>query len=218
MKTTKPFFVALVLSLLLFSSTTVLAQETSKYITVTTLHWNMDLEDFDMDIWKSVEKEYLEKVTSQNEYILGSSFYLHEFTPDNTELIYVGVYESWEFNDEQGWLDLAGCDETFLQRVLESEPYTSIFCFLGDQFHLLEDSTGSQSISLNYHIIESTSEYLVYLFKGPDAEAGEDCYQYKSVFFNEDYVTAEHNWDRPTNPPRIRSLWNKIDPVGVRHK
>ncbi|ALJ05959.1 hypothetical protein APS56_12810 [Pseudalgibacter alginicilyticus] len=99
MKKNNQFFVTFVLSLLLFSSTTILAQEepqTSEYITITTLHWNMDIEDFDMDTWKSVEKEYLEKVTAKNEYIMGSSFYLHEFSPDNTELIYVGVYESWE--------------------------------------------------------------------------------------------------------------------------
>ena len=100
MKTTNRFFSAVAVMLLLFSSTTISAQneeqKTPRYITVTMLHWNMDYEDFDMDTWKSVEKEYLDKVTKKNEYIMGSSMYLHQMTPDNTELVAVTVYGSWE--------------------------------------------------------------------------------------------------------------------------
>ncbi|PKQ43752.1 hypothetical protein CSW08_17305 [Confluentibacter flavum] len=84
--------------LLLFSTTKILAQEAQtapQFITVTTMHWNMENDDFDMDTWKSVEKEYLDKVTMKNEYIMSSSFYLHNLTPDNTELISVRTYGSW---------------------------------------------------------------------------------------------------------------------------
>ncbi|WP_189361220.1 hypothetical protein [Algibacter mikhailovii] len=99
MKKTKPFFVAIVLSLLLLSSTTIFAQEGEdkgpQYMTLTTLHWNMDYEDFDMDTWKSVEKEYLDKVTAKNEHVAASSFYLHQLSPDNRELISVRVYDTW---------------------------------------------------------------------------------------------------------------------------
>ena len=124
MKKTNQFFVAIVLPLLLLSTTTLFAvqeeEEGPHYMTVTTMHWNMDYEDFDMDTWKSVEKEYLDKVTAKNEYVANSSFYLHQLTPDNRELIYVRVYNTW--NDiekagerdgeleEEGWPDKAARD------------------------------------------------------------------------------------------------------------
>ncbi|MBU3821997.1 hypothetical protein KO566_07990 [Flavobacteriaceae bacterium XHP0103] len=99
MKTTNQFFTAICMMLLLCSTIQVSAQEEQTapvYITVTTMHWNMDMEDFDMDTWKSVEKEYLDKVIAKNDYVMSSSFYLHNLTPDNTELVYVRSYGSWE--------------------------------------------------------------------------------------------------------------------------
>ncbi|WP_445733376.1 hypothetical protein [Mariniflexile sp.] len=98
MKTTNQFFKTMAMALLLCISTTIFAQdkpEGPQYLTVTTLHWNMDMEDFDMATWKAIEKEYLEKVTRKNDHVMASSFYLHQMTPDNTELIYVRVYGSW---------------------------------------------------------------------------------------------------------------------------
>lgn len=67
----------------------------AKYVVVTTMHWNMENEDFSMDEWKATEKEYLDKVVSKNDLIMGASFYMHQFTEDNTELLYVQVYSSW---------------------------------------------------------------------------------------------------------------------------
>ncbi|AJR02594.1 hypothetical protein [Siansivirga zeaxanthinifaciens] len=99
MKTTNQFFAAILCMLLLFSTTIISAQEAepvAKFISATTMHWNMNNEDFEMDAWKSLEKEYLEKVTNKNEYLIASSFFLHQMTPDNTELIHVRVYGSWE--------------------------------------------------------------------------------------------------------------------------
>lgn len=98
MKTTNRTLTALTLFLLLLCLPAVFAQEEVKgpeYITVTTMHWNMDLDDFNMNTWKTVEKEYMDKVTSKNEYVMGASFYVHQFTPDNTEVIYVQSYGSW---------------------------------------------------------------------------------------------------------------------------
>lgn len=100
MKTTKQLFSAIVLALLLFSNTTILAQddapEVQQFMTVTTNHWNMDKEDFKMSEWKAAEKEYHEKVTMKNEYIMGASFYLHNMTADNTEFLTVQNFASWE--------------------------------------------------------------------------------------------------------------------------
>ncbi|MEC3906706.1 hypothetical protein VOI54_06725 [Tamlana sp. 2201CG12-4] len=109
MKTTSQLISAIAMMLLLCFTTTVLAQEEeqkgSQYITVTTLHWNMDYEDFDMDTWKAVEKEYLDKVTAKNDHVMGSSFYLHQMTPDNRELVYVRVYGSWDAIEKAGSRD-----------------------------------------------------------------------------------------------------------------
>ncbi|UKM65963.1 hypothetical protein GSB9_02535 [Flavobacteriaceae bacterium GSB9] len=100
MKTTNQLLLAIVFVLLLITPTVNFAQEeshkTPAFIAVTTMHWNMDKEDFSMDEWKAVEKEFIDKVVKKNEYILGASTYLHEFTPDNTELIYVQTFASWD--------------------------------------------------------------------------------------------------------------------------
>lgn len=97
MKLTKPLI--LLIALFFCSAGLVLtAQEEQKrpdYYVVTTLHWNMDMEDFSMKEWKAVEKEYLDKVIMKNEHIVGSSFFMHQFTADNTELLYVQVYNTW---------------------------------------------------------------------------------------------------------------------------
>lgn len=100
MKTTNQFFSAIILALLLFSTTTILAQDDApkgqEFMTVTTNHWNMDKEDFKMSEWKAAAKEYHEKVTMKNEYIMGASFYLHNMTADNTEFLVVQNFASWE--------------------------------------------------------------------------------------------------------------------------
>lgn len=91
------------------------SQEGPQYLTVSTWHWNMDYEDFDMDTWKAVNKEYFDKVTAKNELISGSGVYIHHFTPDSREILFVSVYKSWEDIDKsnerteelikEGWPD-----------------------------------------------------------------------------------------------------------------
>lgn len=97
MKTINRFFMVMALMLLLCSAP-LIAQEQARpqYVTVTTMHWNMNNKDFKMDEWKAVEKEYLDKVTMKNENVISASFYLHKLTPDNTELLYVQAYPNWE--------------------------------------------------------------------------------------------------------------------------
>lgn len=106
MKKSKHIFAALIVFLLLFNSSEILAQDDAPkgpaFITVTTNHWNMDKEDFKMDEWKALEKEYLEKVTKKNEFISGSFVYLHNMTADNTEFLTVQTFASWEAIGEFG--------------------------------------------------------------------------------------------------------------------
>ncbi len=129
MKTAKPFLVlAGILSL--FPVQRAISQATEparpQYITVTTMHWNMDYEDFDMDAWKSVEKEYFDKVTSRNELVVSSGYYTHRFTPDNREILLVNAYANWEDLDkvnarnqeliEEAWPDEASRKAYFQKR------------------------------------------------------------------------------------------------------
>lgn len=72
------------------------AQERPMFLTVTTIHWNLDKKDFNMDEWKALEKEYFDKVTMKNEYIVTANVLIHYFTADNTEVKIVTGYSSWE--------------------------------------------------------------------------------------------------------------------------
>ncbi len=116
MKKTNQSLQIIIMFIMIFSSafTMTTAQEEPEgplYITATTMHWNMDLDDFNMDEWKAVEKEYMEKVTMKNELVMGASFYMHRFTADNTELLYVQAYASW------GEISKAGERNSQLEKV-----------------------------------------------------------------------------------------------------
>ncbi|MDB4225848.1 hypothetical protein N9800_01175 [bacterium] len=103
MKATKQLVSAIVLALLLFSTTTILAQDdapkTPEYYTVTTMYWNSE-NDSTMDEWKAVEKEYLDKVTSKNEFVMGGWYYTHLLTENSNEVLYVQSYPNWEALDK----------------------------------------------------------------------------------------------------------------------
>ncbi|NNT70721.1 hypothetical protein HKT18_00695 [Flavobacterium sp. IMCC34852] len=101
MKTMKSIFLVVIFGLLM-SNTSFAQEEKSYLITVTKLHWNMELENFSMDEWKATEKEYLDKVVKKNEFILGQEFLMHHFTPDNTEILLVTTYENWSAVEKAG--------------------------------------------------------------------------------------------------------------------
>ena len=98
MKTTNHFFKAIILGFFLIS-VSIFSQE-QLYVSVTTMHRNMSLENFSMQEWKDVEVEYHEKVTMKNEYILSATTLLHYFTSDNSEVVFVTVYPSWTAIEE----------------------------------------------------------------------------------------------------------------------
>ena len=86
----------------------------SMYLTATTGHWSAD-SDVDFSDWLKTEKEYFEKVTMKNDLIVASGYYTHLYTADNTEVITVNVYRTWEDIEksnevtgkliEEGWPD-----------------------------------------------------------------------------------------------------------------
>lgn len=69
------------------------------YITVTTAHRSSD-PDVNFSDWLKTEKEYFDKVTMKNDLIIGSGFYFHYFTPDDSEINLVSVYKSWNDIEE----------------------------------------------------------------------------------------------------------------------
>jgi hypothetical protein len=87
----------IVWGVLLFSSGILSAQDNTdqQYLAVTKMHWNMDMEDFSMKEWQAVEKEFLDKVTLKNDHILATTTSLHFMTEDNTEVLYVQLFNSW---------------------------------------------------------------------------------------------------------------------------
>ena len=101
MRTSSRLLVVVIFTLLLGSSLlTAQEKQPQRYLTVTTLHWNMDMEDFSMDEWKAIEKEFTKKVTAKNEYVLATNFGIHFMTADNTELVYVQLFNSWNDIDK----------------------------------------------------------------------------------------------------------------------
>ena len=120
MKTLKGVFYAILMCVLLVPTGN-FAQEENKeqvfepvVLVITTLHRNSD-PDTDFSDWMEIEKEYFEKVTMKNEHILGSGFYFHYFTGDDTEIVNVNVHTSLSGIEkadertneliEEGWSD-----------------------------------------------------------------------------------------------------------------
>lgn len=100
MKTIKNFSFGIFVFLFLFT-TKAIGQQTQNtefkpvFLTVTTLHRSSD-PNVDFTDWKKTEQEYYDKVTAKNDLIIGSGYYFHYFTPDNSEILAVSVYNSWE--------------------------------------------------------------------------------------------------------------------------
>ncbi len=93
---TKLLLSGAILSLIFASNLPSFAQEKPWIIEATTLHWNMEKEDYSFKEWKELETEYHQKVTMKNEYIKGAEVLIHTYSPDNSELLVVRAYESIE--------------------------------------------------------------------------------------------------------------------------
>ncbi|MBA4318411.1 MAG: hypothetical protein C0412_08420 [Flavobacterium sp.] len=94
----------LVLGMLIFTfllSVNVRAQEDPKpvYITITTMHRNLDADGKD---WRKTEQEYYDKVTSKNDLIIGSEILTHYYTANSSEILHISVYKNWEDIEKAG--------------------------------------------------------------------------------------------------------------------
>ena len=126
MKTTNRFFYAIAAALLLFSTYSFSQEEErGTYLSLTTMYWNSD-SDMSMDDWKAGEKEYMDKVTKKNEFIMWSGYFTHLLTPNSNEVVYGQTYPNWEAMEKaaarsaelekEAWPDKA-VREAFLKKM-----------------------------------------------------------------------------------------------------
>ena len=69
--------------------------ERPQFVVMTTTHRNFDYEDGSREDWIALEKEYLEKVTEKNDFIMSTAVLNHFYTGDNSELIRITTYKTW---------------------------------------------------------------------------------------------------------------------------
>lgn len=87
--------------LLVFSfATSIHAQADARpaWVAISQTHWNFDLNDetATREEWAALSKEYKDKVTMKNEFIRSTSTLSHMYTGDNSEVLLVTVYNTWE--------------------------------------------------------------------------------------------------------------------------
>lgn len=100
MKTIQHKFLSAFLCFFVYSSLLFAQEEKTYYLTATTMHRNTTTDGLSQDEWKAIEKEYFDKVVKKNEFIIGSNVVTHYFTADNTEIVFVTLYENWEAIDK----------------------------------------------------------------------------------------------------------------------
>lgn len=95
MKSNKILVLGMLIFTFLLNTEVVRAQDEPQpvYITVTTMHRNLDT---DRKEWRKTEQEYFDKVTSKNNLIIGAEILNHYFTENSSEVLFVSVYKSWE--------------------------------------------------------------------------------------------------------------------------
>ncbi|MGK2861746.1 MAG: hypothetical protein ACSLE0_07410 [Chitinophagaceae bacterium] len=72
-----------------------IAQNDPQLLVVARFHFNLSSPST-FDEWKAHEKEYFDKVTAKNDLIVGANVLVHYYTDDNSEVLVVSVYRSWE--------------------------------------------------------------------------------------------------------------------------
>lgn len=126
MKTFKTLMlIALILCPALIVETTAQEENRPGFVIMTRTHWNFDVEATDelIEEWEAMETEYLDKVIRKNEHIMSALALQHYYTGDNTELILVSTYKTWDdiakaqertmALEEEGWPDEAARKEFF---------------------------------------------------------------------------------------------------------
>ncbi|SDS53477.1 hypothetical protein [Gramella sp. MAR_2010_147] len=152
------------------------------YITMTTTHWSDDPET-DFSDWLDTEKQYFENVTKKNDLILSSGVYTHYFTADNSEVMLVNVYRTWE--------DIEKANEINQKLVEEAWPDED------ERQKFFEKQAGYYEPDHNDEIYQSM-EYMI-----PETEGGEEPRIY--------YVrTSELSMNGEGSPEKFKEYFEKV--------
>lgn len=165
------------------------------FLTVTTLNRSSDV-NVDFSDWKKTEQEYYDKVTAKNDLIIGSGYYIHYFTPNDSELLLVSVFKSWEDIEkanevtaklvEAGWPDEAARTAFFDKQSSYYSPVHS------DEIYA--------SMNYNKPIKTDSKEPLIYYVKTNKMGTGGSGYKeyFENVTMKNPFVkgfhTMRHRW------------------------
>lgn len=165
------------------------------FLTVTTLHRSSD-PNVDFSDWKKTEQEYYDKVTSKNDLIIGSGYYLHFFTPDDSELLAVSVFNSWE--------DIEKANEVTNKLILEAWPdeakRASFFEKQSSYYGPVHSDEIYASLNFNKALKTDSKEPLIYYVKKNKSGSGGSGYKeyFDNVTMKNSFVkglhTMRHRW------------------------
>ncbi|THD69074.1 hypothetical protein E7Z59_01735 [Robertkochia marina] len=79
-----------------FSFAQVQEEDNQYYLIVSYNNFNLEKEDFDMNRWLELEKEYRTKVVNNNEYIRNFGTYTHNLTDDSSEVLHLFLVQGWD--------------------------------------------------------------------------------------------------------------------------
>jgi len=133
-------------------------------VIITKAHANYDYTDGTMKDWFALEKEYFDKVTTKNEYLMGSSVMMHLFSEDASEVLLINVYKDWASIEkaadrdgelaQEAWTDDEARADFFSK---QSKYYTAqhsdeIYQALGGAKFLEEDLNKEESLVYYFQI------------------------------------------------------------------
>jgi len=105
---------------LAFSPSVLVAQNDPTLYVITKVHFAPSA-NFSFNEWKAVEKEYFDKVTAKNDLMLRTNVLVHYYTDDNSEVLFVTAYKSWEdienANEKTGELIRVGWPDSVKRRA-----------------------------------------------------------------------------------------------------
>jgi len=165
------------------------------YLVVTTAHWNESL-DIDNSDWLATEKEFFEKVTMKNDLIIGSGFYTHFFTPDNSEILFVSVYKNWN--------DIESASEVSAKLIEaawpDKEKRAAFFEKQRSYYGPIHSDEIYASIRFKKPVKSDSKEPLIYYVKKNKRGEGGDGFgeYFENITMKNQYVkgyyTYRHNW------------------------
>lgn len=134
-----------------------LAQNEPKYLVVTRVHLNPESE-FTVDQWKAHEKEYFQKVTQKNDLIVGSNVLVHYYTNDNSEMMFVTTYKTWDDIEKAG-----DRNNELAKAAWPDEAVRKAYFKKQSSFYTSLHSDEIYSILPNTKLLMATTEQIYYL-------------------------------------------------------